>query len=127
MTEVKLSGLIIAIYARYSSDRQRDASIEDQIRACRILVERCGGTVCDELVFSDRAVSGASLDRPGWRKLVRAIEARDIDVVVTEDMSRISRQMADSATVLSEFRFKGIRLLTCGGLDTADPNAKVMA
>jgi DNA invertase Pin-like site-specific DNA recombinase len=53
----------IALYARYSSDNQRDASIEDQLRLCRLHAERQGWTIADSYV--DRAVSGASLLRPG--------------------------------------------------------------
>ena len=44
-----------AIYARYSSDNQRDASIEDQLRLCREYTKRQGWTVADS--YSDRAMS----------------------------------------------------------------------
>jgi len=47
----------VAIYARYSSDNQRDASIADQMRVCRAFAERQGWTVAQE--YSDHAVSGA--------------------------------------------------------------------
>jgi len=52
-----------AIYARYSSDNQREASIEDQFRLCREYAERQGWQVVES--YSDRAISGASLLRPG--------------------------------------------------------------
>ena len=45
-----------AIYARYSSDNQRDASIADQLRVCRAYAERQGCTICEEC--TDHAVSG---------------------------------------------------------------------
>jgi len=53
-----------------------------------------------ELVFSDAAVSGSSLQRPGFEKLMRLAEARPakIDTIVTEDMSRMSRDFADYIT-----------------------------
>lgn len=53
----------VALYARYSSDNQRDASIEDQLRICRAHAEREGWTIVDS--YTDRAISGASLLRPG--------------------------------------------------------------
>ena len=53
-----------AIYARYSSDRQRDASIEDQIEVCRRYADQRGWTVID--TYDDRAISGASTARPGF-------------------------------------------------------------
>jgi site-specific DNA recombinase len=37
--------LKVAIYARYSSDNQRDASIADQLRVCRAFVARQGWNV----------------------------------------------------------------------------------
>ena len=39
----------VALYARYSSDNQRDASIEDQLRVCRLHAEKQGWTVCRQL------------------------------------------------------------------------------
>jgi len=50
----------VALYARYSSDNQRDASVEDQFRICREHADRQGWTVVE--CYSDRAVSGASFD-----------------------------------------------------------------
>ena len=46
----------VAIYARYSSDNQRDASIADQMRVCRAFTERQGWAVSEE--YADHAVSG---------------------------------------------------------------------
>ena len=53
-----------AIYARYSSNNQRDASIEDQVRICRERIEREGWTSVE--VYSDAALSGATTLRPGY-------------------------------------------------------------
>ena len=80
---------LCAIYARYSSENQRDASIEDQIRLCRALAEREGWTVSS--VFSDRAQSGASTLRPGYQSMLEGVRRRACDVVVTEALDRISR------------------------------------
>ena len=57
--------MTVAIYARYSSDKQSEASIEDQVRRCREHIERSGGDPDRALVFSDYGISGASLQRPG--------------------------------------------------------------
>ncbi len=59
--------LKIAIYARYSSDSQRDASIADQFRMCRLHAEKQGWTIVEE--YSDHAVSGSSMiQRAGIRR-----------------------------------------------------------
>ena len=57
------------IYARYSSDAQREASIEDQVRLCRELAERQGWEVVE--VYADHALSGASALRPGYQRAAR--------------------------------------------------------
>src|SRR4029450_4043469 len=71
-----------AIYARYSSDNQRDAAGADQIRVCRVFAEREGWLVADE--FRDHAVSGATLLRPGFQELMRRALVREFHVVLLE-------------------------------------------
>jgi predicted site-specific integrase-resolvase len=62
-----------AIYARYSTDLQKDRSIADQIAVCRSYAERHGYHVVE--VFEDRAASGASIHgRPGIQKLIQAVK-----------------------------------------------------
>jgi DNA invertase Pin-like site-specific DNA recombinase len=56
------------IYARYSTDLQREASIEDQVRSCRELIQRNGWTYLH--AYTDRAISGASTVRPGYQHLL---------------------------------------------------------
>jgi site-specific DNA recombinase len=62
-----LNGLRFAVYARFSSDRQSDASIEDQVHRARAFIAAQAGTLDPAMVFADFAVSGASMDRPGMR------------------------------------------------------------
>jgi site-specific DNA recombinase len=57
-----------AIHARYSTDLQRDASIEDQIRVCQERIEREGWRLV--ATNTDRAISGADRSRPGYQKLI---------------------------------------------------------
>src|SRR5262245_49774586 len=94
-------GRRIAIYARYSSVLQRESSIEDQVRRCTDFVRRAGGAVQPELIFADMAVSGSSLARPGFERLMQKLDEvpPGIDVIVTEDVSRISRDFADAASI----------------------------
>jgi site-specific DNA recombinase len=67
-----------AIYARFSSDRQKDRSIDDQIALCRDLCARESMAVIS--TFEDRAISGAgAINRPGFQALMRAAEARSVD------------------------------------------------
>jgi DNA invertase Pin-like site-specific DNA recombinase len=50
-----------AIYARYSSDLQRESSVEDQIRKCRAFADPRGWTIEDSYVRGDHEMSGAAL------------------------------------------------------------------
>src|ERR1700749_4433280 len=97
-----------ATYARYSSDRQREASIVDQQRNMMRYAEARGWRIDPNLMFSDEAISGAGLDRPGYQALLRATRAtpRCIDVVLVDDTSRLSRSLADTVRLREELSFR---------------------
>ena len=48
-------------------------------------------------MFSDFAVSGASMERPGVRALMPALKGRTVQLIVAESLDRISRRVSDSA------------------------------
>ena len=103
-----MSGSRVAIYARYSSDRQSERSIEDQVRLCRERIEREGGTVVE--VFPDFALSGATRDRPSLNAMVA--RAGEFDVIMAEALDRISRDQEDIAAIWKRVEFAGCRLVT---------------
>ena len=99
-----------AIYARYSSDLQREASIEDQNRICRERAAREGWSVFK--YYSDHGISGASLIRPGIQKLLQdALEGR-FEIIVTESLDRLSRDQEDIAHIFKRINFAGGRIVT---------------
>ena len=100
----------VALYARYSSDNQRDASIEDQLRQCRERAAREGWTVVE--TYSDRAISGASLIRSGIQSLLADAQAGRFDMVLSEALDRISRDQEDVAGVFKRLRFAGVTIFT---------------
>ena len=101
----------IALYARYSSDNQRDASIEDQIRLCKSQLDRLGYR--DEATpFTDYAISGASLNRPGIQALLSDCQQGKYDVVMAEALDRLSRDQEDIAALYKRLQFAGVKLLT---------------
>ena len=110
-----------AAYARYSSDNQRDASLDDQLRNCRTYCERQGWP--EPVVYTDAAISGARLDRPGYRTLLD--EAQRYDVILVDDLSRLSRDSIECASTVKRLRFAGVRLIgVSDGVDTARKSHK---
>jgi site-specific DNA recombinase len=100
-----------AIYARYSSDLQSTASIEDQIRLCRERVANEGGTAIE--TYTDYAISGDSLkNRPGIRALLSDAKSFKFDCVIAEALDRISRDQEDIAGIYKRLRHADIRLVT---------------
>lgn len=100
----------VAIYARYSSDKQREASIEDQVRLCEERAAREGWKLVQ--TYSDRATSGASLIRPGIQKLMQDAQGGKFDLVLSESLDRISRDQEDIAGLYKRLRFAGVDILT---------------
>ena len=116
----------IGIYARYSSDLQNESSIDDQARRAREAIARSGGDPTKAVVFPDYAVSGGSMERPGLEALLRAVEAGRIDVILTEDVSRISRDMGDAAHIFKRLQFAGVPLIGLSdGIDTSAKQGKL--
>src|SRR5712671_725853 len=98
------------IYTRYSSDLQRDASIEDQIRACRARIASEGWQLCQ--TYSDHAVSGASRLRPSYQKLLQDARVGAFDIVIAEALDRLSRDQEDVAALYKQLSFSGVKLIT---------------
>jgi DNA invertase Pin-like site-specific DNA recombinase len=96
------------IYPRYSSDLQREASIEDQIEVCRRYAELQGWDVVG--AYPDSAQCGASRFRPAFQQLQVDAEARRFDVIIVEALDRLSRKLADVAELNDRLTFWGIRL-----------------
>jgi site-specific DNA recombinase len=97
-----------AIYARYSSENQRDASIDDQIEVCRRYAAGLGLQVT--ATFQDRALSGASSNRPGYRDLLVQSRRGAFDVVIVEALDRLARKLSDVASLHDELQFHGMSL-----------------
>ncbi|MFD2252671.1 DNA invertase Pin-like site-specific DNA recombinase [Pseudochelatococcus lubricantis] len=100
----------VAIYARYSSDNQRDASIEDQIRLCRLHAEKQGWHVVEE--YTDHAISGASLLRPGIQALISDAARGRFDLILSEAMDRLSRDQEDIAGIFKRMSYEYVKIVT---------------
>ena len=83
------------IYARYSSDNQREESIEGQIRECTAYAEKNGITVIKHYI--DRALSAKTDNRPEFQQMIKDSEKRLFDIVLVWKLDRFARNRYDSA------------------------------
>src|SRR5215470_7000345 len=98
-----------AIYARFSSDNQSASSIDDQIEVCTRYVDKQSWVAV--ATYTDAAISGASRFRPGYQKLLAALDAGIFDVVVVEALDRLGRKLADVADLYDRCSFAGVKLV----------------
>ena len=106
-----------ATYARYSSDLQRPASIEDQVRRCRAEIASRGWS--EVAAFSDREIAGTVAHRrPDYQRLLAAAKAKQFEVVVVDELSRLTRDSEELAGLRKRLQFWGVHLRTLDGLDT---------
>ncbi|MDE4100292.1 recombinase family protein [Phaeobacter gallaeciensis] len=99
-----------AIYARYSTDMQKQSSIEDQILLCTERMKANGDNLIQS--YTDHAVSGASLMRPGIQMLLQDAISGKVDTVYAEALDRFSRDQEDIAGIFKRLSFAGVKIVT---------------
>lgn len=117
----------VALYARFSSDLQRQTSIDDQLRAARARAVAEGWRVVIER--SDSAVSGATpfALRPGSKALLADALAGRFDVLIVEGLDRTFRDVGEQEQIVKRFEHRGLRIIgTSDGYDTQAKGRKVM-
>ena len=100
----------VSIYARYSSDLQSDASIEDQVRICSEMAAAKKWKIVN--CYTDAGISGASLMRPGIQSLLAAALSGEFDILLTEALDRLSRDQEDIAGIYKRMEFAAIKIIT---------------
>ena len=118
-----------AIYARFSTNMQRAASIHDQIRQCREYASRQEGyVVVEEYVRFDQALTGATVHgRDALQSLLDAAkqQPRPFDVVLVDDTSRLARNTEDSLRSVAIFKFNGVAVVSVSqGIDSRQKSAR---
>ena len=98
------------IYARYSSDSQREESIEGQIRECTEYASRNDITILT--TYIDRALSARTADRPEFQRMIQDSEKKLFDVVLVYKLDRFSRDRYDSAHYKRILKKNGVRVLS---------------
>ncbi len=117
----------VALYARFSTDLQRQTSIADQLVAARDRAAKEGWLIVAE--HADEGVSGSvpvTLRRGGKALLADALAAR-FDILIVEGLDRLSRDMGEQDQVVKRLEYRGLRLIgTSDGYDTLAKGRKVM-
>lgn len=111
----------IAAYARFSTNRQKKISIDDQLLVCGDLAEQVGGEIDPELIFVDKAVSGGVKGKDkchGLNALLKVISNRDADVLVVDEVSRIARRAGQLGYFEELVEESGIRFISGDGVDS---------
>jgi site-specific DNA recombinase len=112
------------IYARFSTERQSETSIADQVRVCRDYARAHGLAIAAE--HSDEGISGAALgNRPGARAALASLTVGDVLIVC--DLSRLSRSQ-DLPPLIARLRHRGVRVIGVqDGFDSRSPTARMQA
>jgi site-specific DNA recombinase len=112
-----------ALYARFSTEKQSESSIEDQFRVCARIAEREGFEIVER--YSDSAISGGTTQRPGYQRMLKAARNRQFVVIVAEDSSRLWRELSEQWRALKELSDLGVHVVG-HGLDTRREEAKIL-
>ena len=98
------------IYAHYSSDSQREESIEGQLRECTEYAERNGINILRSYI--DRALSARTADRPEFQNMIKDSEQKLFDVVLIWKLDRFSRDRYDSAHYKRILKKNGVKVVS---------------
>lgn len=107
------------IYARYSSDKQRDESIEGQIRECKAYAEREGILITH--IYTDKALSARTDHRPQFRQMIDDAKSHTFDYVIVYQLDRFSRSREDSAVYKSILKRNGVKVISAKENISSDP------
>ena len=100
----------VVIYARYSSDRQTEQSIEGQLKECHAFAQRYEYTVVHEYI--DRAISGTTDNRPQFLKMIEDSKSKHFQGIIVYQLDRFTRNRYDSAIYKRQLQKNGVRVLS---------------
>lgn len=96
-----------AIYSRFSTDKQTESTIADQVRVCTEYAAANGMSITHR--FEDQGISGAAIgNRPGCVAMLEAAKSTAFDVLLIMDTTRLSRSSADLNKIADRLVFMGL-------------------
>ena len=113
------------IYARYSSDNQREESIEGQLRECLAFAERKGYTVIKTYV--DRAITGKKAENcPEFQQMIADSAIGEFDVIIVWKLDRFSRKKYDSVIYKYKLKKNGVSVISATEPIDNSPEGRLM-
>lgn len=100
----------VVIYARYSDSKQREESIEGQLKVCYAYAERNGYNVIGEYI--DRAISAKTDDRPNFQKMIRESGKKFFQGILVYRLDRFARNRYDSAKYKYYLKKNGVKVIS---------------
>lgn len=97
-------------YTRFSSDLQREESIEAQTRAIQSYCDQNGFVLLT--VYADRGISGTSDNRPDFQRMIADSAKQEFDAVIVHKLDRFARNRYDSAIYKNKLKSNGVRLIS---------------
>ena len=98
------------IYARYSSDRQTEQSIEGQVRVCNDYAERNDILIVNSYI--DRATTGKKDNRTEFQRMLRDSNNHSWDYVLVYKLDRFSRNKYEMAINRKHLKDNGVKILS---------------
>lgn len=98
------------IYARYSSDNQREESIDGQIRECKEFAEKNDIRIID--TYIDRALSAKMDNRPSFQQMIKDSSKGLFDVIIVWKLDRFARNHYDSAHYKNILKKNGVKVVS---------------
>ena len=98
------------IYARYSSDRQTEQSIEGQLRDCREYAQKNGIAIVG--TYIDRAMTGTNDNREQFQKMLKDSDNKAWDYVLVYKLDRFSRNKYEMAIHRKHLKDNGVKILS---------------
>ena len=119
----------VAIYSRKSKFTGKGESIGNQVELCREFVRMHYPDVKekDVAVYEDEGFSGGNLERPDFKKMMKAARAHEFDAIVVYRLDRISRNISDFAALIEELGRLNVAFISIREqFDTASPMGRAM-
>ena len=119
----------IAIYSRKSKFTGKGESIGNQIELCREYIRANHGQVDADAaaVYEDEGFSGGNLERPAFKRMLRAARERKFKAVVVYRLDRISRNISDFSGLIEELSRLDIAFVSIKEqFDTGTPMGRAM-